>query len=126
MYYSFKFGGAVKPLEPPKTNYDLLFTQYTTLLYTDAGEAYPYLVTGVLINRNQVRVALDSTHAFENVTLGQVANLPYSTRLDFIGYDWKSYSFSAGSYTVKSNLLYIIQDTEGFYYKFRFISFYKS
>ncbi|MCX6271184.1 MAG: hypothetical protein NTU44_08205 [Bacteroidetes bacterium] len=124
LFFTFKFGGALKPLEPPKTDYDLLFTQYTTLLYTDIGEAYPYLVTGVLINPNKVKVCPDSLHSFETVTLDNVIDLHYSSNLDAIGYDWKSYDFNAGSYTVNSKLLYIIRDTEGYYFKLRFISFY--
>jgi len=126
MYFTFKFGGVVKEIEPPKNSYDLVFTQYTTLLFTDAGEPYPYLVTGVLINRNAVEVAVDSVSAFESITIDKLNGYTYSRRLDYIGYEWKHYSFDLGSYTVDSKLTYIIRDTEGIYYKMRFISFYNA
>lgn len=126
IYFSFKFGGVIQPYEPPKNNYDLLFTQYTTLLFTDLGEAYPYLVTGVLLNRNGVMAVRDTVHAFETLTAEQAQTLTLSSAMDIIGYDWKYYNFDTGSYTVKTNRVYVIRDTEGFYYKLRFIGFYNS
>jgi hypothetical protein len=45
--------------EPQNTSWDLLFSQYTTLLFTDVGEPYPYLVTGVLLNPKSTLVAID-------------------------------------------------------------------
>jgi hypothetical protein len=110
--------------EPPESNWDLLFTQYTTLLFTSLGNPYPYLVTGVLLNPNQVIVAQDSTELFENITFSSISNLSLSNQQDRIGYDWKFYNFDTGSYTVRMNLNYIIRDTEGYYYKLRFLGFY--
>ena len=121
--FSFASGSVVK-LEPPKGSYDLLFTQYTTLLYTDLGEAYPYLVTGVLINPNEVEVAKDTLNEFSAITFDIASSNTFSRSLDVIGYDWKYYSFSTGGYTVKQHLCFIIRDTQGFLYKLRFIGFY--
>jgi hypothetical protein len=126
MYYSLSAGGSVKRLEPSKVNYDLLFTQYTTLLYTDIGEPYPYLVTGVLTNRNNVEVAIDSTHEFSSITLSQSSQLSFSKALDAIGYEWKSYNFESGAYTVNSNKTFIIRNNAGLMYKLRFVGFYSS
>jgi hypothetical protein len=127
VYFTFKFGGKTKKLEPPKENWDLLFTQYTTLLFTDAGIPYPYLVTGVLLNRYSTAVAsVDTTISFSTFSFADAQHLNYSTKLDAIGYEWKRYSFSAGSYTVNSNRTYIIRNRLGLYYKLRFISFYNS
>jgi hypothetical protein len=124
MYYSFSSGGSVKRLEPPKTQFDLLFTQYTTLLFTDEGEPYPYLVTGVLLNRNEVKVAVDTLNDFSAITLQQVKSMEYSGSLDVIGYEWKSYNFVTGAYTVNSNKTYVIRNKSGLYYKMRFVGFY--
>ncbi len=112
--------------EPANHSWDLLFSQYTTLLYTDQGEPYPYLVTGVLLNPELVQVAQDSLDPFENITFETVSKLSFSNQQDKIGYDWKFYSFDTGSYTVRMNLNYVIRDTEGFYYKFRFLGFYNN
>jgi hypothetical protein len=110
--------------EPVNNSWDLIFTQYTTLLYTDIGEPYPYLVTGVLLNPNVVEVARDSIHPFADITFDKVKGLSFSRRQDFIGYDWKFYNFTSGAYTVRSNQVFIIHDVEGYYYKFRFLGFY--
>ncbi len=124
LWYSFSSGGAVKNLEPPKDSYDLLFTQYTTLLYTDLGEAYPYLVTGVLLNRNGIEAIKDSVLDFNAVALENVNTITLSSALDVIGYDWKKFDFTAGSYTVRTGIFYVIRDKSGYLYKLRFIGFY--
>jgi hypothetical protein len=124
IYYSFSSGGSTKHLEPSKDKYDLLFTQYTTLLYTDTGEPYPYLVTGVLTNRNNVEVATDTIHEFSTITLSQSSQLPFSKALDAIGYEWKSYNFESGAYTVNSSKTYIIRNNAGLCFKLRFVGFY--
>jgi hypothetical protein len=111
--------------EPDKLTWDLFFTQYTTLLYTDVGDPYPYLVTGVLINPTIVEVAVDSITPFESVNFDFAQSMTFTKQADRIGYNWKRYDFNAGTYTVNSDLVYVIRDTKGFLYKFRFIGFYK-
>jgi len=111
--------------EPGNTSWDLLFSQYTTLLFTDEGEAYPYLVTGVLINSNFVEVAVDSVTPFADINFEKAQQMNFSRQTDRIGYDWKKYNFTSGTYTVESDINYVIRDTKGFLYKFRFIGFYK-
>jgi len=110
--------------EPPANSWDLLFTQYTTLLYTDLGEPYPYLVTGVLLNPARVEIAQDTINDFGNITFESAKSLTYSTQQDFIGYDWKYYNFDTGVYTVRMDRVYIIRAESGYYYKLRFLGFY--
>jgi hypothetical protein len=112
-------------VEPNNASWDLLFTEYTTLLYTDLGEPYPYLLTGVLINPEYVEVAVDSLTSFETIDFEKAQSMSYSKRADRIGYNWKRYDFAAGTYTVNSDIVYVIRDTQGFVYKFRFVGFYK-
>jgi hypothetical protein len=113
-----------KSLEPPKDSYDLLFTQYTTMLITDEGEPYPYLVTGTLINRQGVAVSRDTIHLFDSITRVLIPANGFSTALDAIGYDWKYYNFETGLYSVLPKLSYFIRSKTGIWYKFRFIGFY--
>ena len=121
----FSFDDAAANFQEPSTeSWDLLFTQYTTLLFTDQGEPYPYLVTGILLNPHLVEVAQDSASSFANITFETAKNLTYSKRQDFIGYDWKFYNFDNGVYTVRTNLVYVIRDESGYYYKLRFLGFY--
>ena len=126
--FSFDEGGRVIGLEPPKNSWDLLFTQYTTLLFTNEGDPYPYLVTGVLANRTGVEVACDTLVDFSSITLEQAVNFTFSTIQDEIGYDWKDVigDVSTGnvSYVIIPGINYVVKDAGGFYYKLRFISFY--
>lgn len=126
--FSFNEGGKQLDLEPPKYDWDLLFTQYTTLLYTDEGDPYPYLLTGVLSNTTGVMVAQDTLYDFSTINLDIAQTLFYSQTLDEIGYDWKDVvgDVSSGNvtYVIVEGLNYVVMDAEGYYYKLRFISYY--
>jgi len=111
--------------EPDRSNWDLLFTQYTTLLFTDEGDPYPYLVTGVLLNPALVLIAMDSITAYDDISFEKAQSMDFSKQADGIGYLWKEYDFDDGSYTVNSKIIYVIRDTRGFLYKLRFKDFYK-
>jgi len=117
---------ALNIIEPDKLSWDLLFTQYTTLLYTDVGDPYPYLVTGVMLNPTLVEVAVDSITPFASINYEIAQAMTFTKQADRIGYNWKRYNFDTGSYTVNSDLVYIIRDTKGYLYKLRFIGFYES
>ena len=128
IYFSFNDGGQVFSLEPPIPEWDLLFTQYTTLLYTNEGEPYPYLVTGALNNRVGVAVAQDTLYDFSAIDRVAAESLAFSTAMDEIGYDWKDVTGDVTSGNITYNVIpginYVVRDPEGFLYKLRFISFY--
>jgi hypothetical protein len=128
VYYSFvNEPGQVQP-EPSRTTYDLLFTQYTTLLYTNEGDPYPYLVTGVLLNRFETLVAFDSIQHFDSISMDMAQNMIFTQQNDRIGYNWKDVvgDVESGqvSYIVNPDWNYVIKAQNGFYYKMRFIGFY--
>jgi hypothetical protein len=123
VFFSFKTG-AVVAVEPPKETYDLLFSQYTTLLFTSEGIPYPYLVTGVMLNRHLVVAAADSSADFSSITRDKAMTMDFTKALDVIGYDWKYYNFTTGVYTIRPNRNFVIRGISGFYYKLRFIGFY--
>lgn len=120
--------GSVLTAEPPSANWDLLFTQYTTLLFTDIGEAYPYLVTGVLINQQRIEVSIDTVTSFDAIDLTFAASATYNGNLDAIGYDWKKVQGDVTSgnvtYIVRTNVTYLIRESSGYFYKLRFTGFY--
>jgi len=113
--------------EPEMDSWDLLFTTYSTLLFTDEGSAYPYLVTGALQNQNYSMVSLDTNLVFSEITLADTVLLDFKKDLDMIGYDWKKIigDVELGDYyyVTKLNNTYIIKDNNSFYYKLRFIDF---
>jgi len=122
VHYSFEEG--IVNIAPLPNQWSLHFTKYTTMLVTDEGEDYPYLVVGVLLNPNGVAAARDTIHDFMDIEADSIRGLEYTTQADVIGYDWKYYDFDAGVYTIVPDMNYVIRDTDGFFYKLRFIDFY--
>ena len=122
VYYSFEVG--MVDIAPLPDQWSLLFSRYTTMLVTDEGEDYPYLVVGVLLNPNGVAAARDTIHNFLEMDRDDIINLEYASQADVIGYDWKYYDFDAGVYTIVPDMNYVIRDRDGFFYKFRFVDFY--
>jgi hypothetical protein len=122
VYFSFEKG--VMDIAPPPDQWSLLFTRYTTMLVTDEGEDYPYLVLGVLLNSVGVAAALDTIHPFADLDINDITTIDLTTQSDVIGYEWKYYDFDAGIYTIVPDMNYVIRDRDGFYYKLRFVDFY--
>jgi HmuY protein len=127
-YFSVVTGKQVN-IEPVRTNWDLLFTQYETTLF-DNGKPLPYYVRGVLINPYGVQAAVDSSKTFEQITIADIPSFYFKTNWDAIGYNWKSVAIDIASnsarYRVRNNYNYIIRDVKGNFYKLRFVSFYSN
>lgn len=121
-YVSFNSNASLS-IEPPRDSYDLLFSQYTHI-YTNPF--MPYLVSGVLINPSQVRVAQVSDVSFKDIKASDTLSHPFSAMSNAIGYDWKTYSLQTSVYTVDASKCYIIRDVKGYLYKLHFIDFYSS
>ena len=117
-------------IEPPKTDWDLLFTQYGTILYTDDGIPTPYFVRGALINPYEVSASLDYTIPFDSITWDVAMTLDYSNRRNAIGYDWKDvvidFESNSAEYYVRKDSTWVIRDMEGRYYKMHFLNYYNS
>lgn len=127
-FYSFKNGGhVVDNAEPPKETWDIEFTQYKTVI-PNPPTTIRYLLTGVLSNRNNVAVATDFTSDWDKLDKNCIHNYTFDTDRDAIGWDnWKTYTSpgsAGGKYVVNSKITYIIRDTDGHYYKLRFLDFY--
>jgi predicted secreted protein len=124
--YNFTFlsfnNNDVVLIEPPKTTWDLVFTQYTHIFYD--GPPMPYLVTGCLLNRYNTEAKMDSLITFSSINLAIAENYILSSKINTIGYEWKV--FTGGTFKIKYQMNYIIKDSEGYYYKLRFIDFYNS
>jgi hypothetical protein len=127
MQYSLD-NNEMKLLEPLKSDWDLLFTQYFTILYTDEGIPAPYYVRGVWLNPNRVESALDTITHFFDVDATTTIGLEFSTLQDAIGHDWKSVEVdeatNSAEYRVRPGYTYVVRDTGGDLYKFRFRSYF--
>ena len=120
----FSFDNGIMDIAPEPDRWSLFFTRYTTMLVTDDGEDYPYLVAGVLLNPDGVEAALDTIIPFMDLNSDDITTLQFTTRADMIGYDWKDYDFDAGLYTIVPGMNYVIRDRDGYFYKLRFVDFY--
>jgi hypothetical protein len=122
--YNFSFFSMetndVASIEPEKETWDIVFRQYTHIF---DGHT-PYLVNGVLSNTNNVEVAEVFDKAFEDVVFDDIANVEFSTDVNVIGYDWKT--FDGSGFITHPDQVYIVKTTEGLYYKLRFVDFYNA
>lgn len=110
-------------IEPPKTAWDVVFTQYTYVFY-DMDPPVPYLVTGCLLNRNNTSAYLDTVTAFDSINYANVATDRFGNDISAIGYDWKV--FGGNTYTVLTSNSYLVRIQRGVLYKLRFTGFYNS
>ncbi len=117
-------------IEPPKTDWDILLSQYGTTLYTDDGIPTPYFVRGVLLNPYKTEAALESSVPFDSLSWEAAAGLDYSSRRDAIGHDWKepviNFETNSAEYYVRKDSVFIIHDHEDRYFKMHFLNFYNA
>ncbi|WP_027418960.1 HmuY family protein [Crocinitomix catalasitica] len=118
-YYHLETGTI--EIAPKDELYDIVFTQYT-YLFTEPE--MPYLVSGVLLNRqNTLAIELKETD-YNSVNLSDIIDLELSGELDAIGYEWKFYAYDEGVYLIDPDKVYIIKTADGLYYKLHFVGFY--
>tara|TARA_B110000046_G_scaffold173759_1_gene196745 strand:+ start:94024 stop:95037 length:1014 start_codon:yes stop_codon:yes gene_type:complete len=108
-------------IEPPKTDYDICFTQYTHVF---ENPPLPYSVNGVITNSYNTEIAEEFNLAFNAITKSHAESLFYSEDLDMIGYDWKSFSLQTNNFTIFSDRNYLIKDASGNLFKLHFLDFY--
>lgn len=118
-------------------NWDLLFTQYVGDGYYGAGPngtVYPYYLTGVLINTDNVAVGMQEytasteeekiSEAFSNLALSDITEVEYKSNIEAIGSNWKTFNMSTYKYSIKTNYFYIVKVSGTDIYKLRFTGFY--
>ena len=101
--------------EPTSSSWHILFTKYVTEIYPGMN----YGVTGVLTNKN-IEVA-----KAENVDLTNVSHSGYSfsSKINTIGYDWKSYNMNSFSYDITDSLCFFVKDDQGSIWKLQLTGF---
>ena len=111
-YYSLQNSTEVVA-EPATSDWDLKFTKYYTALPPNNTM---YLVTGVLHN-DMVEIAEND----EPNGIPENPTLTYSTDINTIGYDWKS--FTGGSFSVDSQKSFYVKYGGGTIYRLYFTDF---
>jgi len=126
-YFSFYDKGKTLKIEPPKSNWDIVFTQYRDMVANQAdNKIYPYQVLGVLINPSNTLIHKITTEKFENIDYAYCSKSNLCSISNTIGYNWKSYDLSLAKYSLTPNLAWVLKDNEETFHKFRFISFYNN
>lgn len=124
VFIALQGNGSIIEVEPPKSEWDLQFTQYTTKVeQTGTGIVENYLVNGVLLNPYIVSAAREFTKEFTEINYTDLSNYAFSTQRDIIGYEWKDYDFDLSTYIIYADKVYLVRDVEGSFYKLRFVSF---
>ncbi|MCP4520698.1 MAG: hypothetical protein GY827_03215 [Cytophagales bacterium] len=123
VFFSFTNGGNIVTVEPPKEDWDLVFTQYTQVFHNEDPATY-YLVTGVIQNRYNTTAKVVEMESFANFSLENTNELILEDRVNVLGYDWKKYDYDSGTYTIFVDKYHVVKDSEGNYYKLRFLDFY--
>lgn len=106
-------------VEPDKSKWDISFTSYTHV-YPDG---MPYIVAGVISNRNVVRVAAISKE-FKDINYSDFLAVSFGLSINVIGFDWKVYNFDTGVYAVDPNKSFLVKTVNGKIYKLRFLDYY--
>lgn len=120
--FSFLNGGSVVTIQPADNDWDVCFTQYSTILFDDNNVPTPYLVRGVYLNSAGTSAVSDTINSFYDITLNDVDNYTFSSAQDAIGYKWKDYKND--SYKINPEIFYLIRDQRGIYYKLKFTGYY--
>lgn len=118
-YYSFS-SGIVEDVEP-SGGFDLLYCRYTTpLLDPDSGDTLQYNVTGILLGRD---VEAYKASGIDPATVDfEAYQDALSSRLDVIGHDWKTFTFTNG-WLVPEDVAYFIKTADERVWKINFIDF---
>ncbi|MCZ2336759.1 MAG: HmuY family protein [Chitinophagales bacterium] len=122
LFLSFTQG--IVEIEPPKAEWDLLFSQYATpVLQESTGIYEDYSVNGILLNPYLVTATRCFDKPFSELQYSDIGLYSFSKKRDIIGYDWKVFDFELSTYIIVSNNCYMIKNVDGDYYKLRVISF---
>jgi Secretion system C-terminal sorting domain len=108
-FFSFATNSVVASI-PADTHWDFVFTKYTADYYGDGSLMYP--VTGVL-QQYTTKVAKSSEGTIP-------AASAYSTKMNTIGYDWKT--FNGTAYTL-ADTKYFVKSSDSIVYKVWFTAF---
>ena len=104
LFMAFSFTSGIVDREPPKADWDLLFTRYY-----DSVMNTPYPVNGVLINSN---LAVAEVHPV-SPGFGDWSELDFLPKTNIIGHDWKTINMSTFQWEITDSLAYFIRKENG-------------
>ncbi|MCS7298059.1 MAG: HmuY family protein [Bacteroidia bacterium] len=126
VFISMDRPGELVPVLPPWRP-ELLITRYIHPYYDQPEEFRWYPVLGALLGEGVEAAVVHTTEVpYDSMNYIRAERLPFSSQRDVIGYDWKRYDFSTGTYTLDLSRYFVLRTSPMTYYKLRFIDFYDS
>ena len=127
-FFSFNTESIVN-VEPASSNWDLNFTTFTDEVFAGADSygAYFYgdfVASNNLANVNIYRIDTEenSELSYDNFTLNDVTTSNFSNDQRSIGSSWRNGGGPGSLPSLKDNIFYIINDTDGNLYKLKFLA----
>ena len=128
-YTFFNFDDGIVNVEPEKNLWDFALTTTSNYFFDHENNVMvPYRFKDFTIS-NYGNVKLASVEVtdvvnFEEFTMGDVASLTLEDNRLGIGSSWRLFEFATYSYIINPDIFYVIEDTEGNYYKLMFTRMY--
>ena len=127
--YNFTFfsfdANTIVNVEPTKTEWDLNFTVFTNEISGYGSYGYSdYVVNNVKQNALAyiIDTDVDTALSYENFMLSDVVNSNFTTDQRNIGSSWRNGGGPGSLPSLKDNVFYIVNDTDGNLYKLQFLS----
>nr|WP_321223295.1 HmuY family protein [uncultured Psychroserpens sp.] len=127
-FFSFNTQSIVN-VEPLAENWDLNFTVFTDEVFAgpDSYGAYTYADFVESNNLKNVGIYMIDTNvntefSYDNFTLIDVDNLNFSIDQRSIGSSWRNGGGPGSAPSLKDNVFYIVNDTDGNLYKLKFLA----
>lgn len=100
----------------PSAEWDILFTKYIDITYDVYGDPHEYLVTGATSNVNR---EANKFHPVPN-DYEDYSALPFETRKNVIGYNWKNFDFGSMSWECEDSTVFFVRNPDWHVYRLRF------
>ncbi|MEP1487410.1 MAG: HmuY family protein [Algibacter sp.] len=123
-FFSFNTGNEVNA-EPEKENWDLNFTVFTNEISDYGSYGFSDFVVNNTKTNAQVYMIdteIDNTLTYENLTLTDVVEANFTSDQRGIGSSWRNGGGPGALPSLKENVFYIINDTDGNLYKLQFLA----
>ncbi len=120
-YASFEDG--IVDVAPAKQKWDIAWTYFSNLT-TYMGDEIPYGYQDFIIQNREVETAMVpvSQVSFENFAEADLAGLSFTAKQNGIGSDWRAGGGPGSAPAIRSDRFYVVKDTDGNYYKLKFLS----
>jgi len=126
-FIHFDLDNGVTEYAPEKDSWDLMYGTYTEKF--PLGDAsIPYSFNDYIIlnhySTTSAIVMIEGNTTYEDFSIQQAQNLTFNNEINAIGSNWRQGGGPSSAPAVYEDRFFVIQDSQGSYYKIKFISMY--